>query len=252
MVNKVLIDATNYRISAGKTLIDATVHEIKNGKVLIDGSIYNVSIRLPYKRLEYIQSDGASWVNTGYVYKSVPQFEIDWSATNTKNSEIFGWGPKDRKSFLVNSDEVRSKWNICFWSIFRKSGVDPMWSNMEADRCYNAVIGNRYMLKGYLDGNNYRLSANGSGTEYGYVYVEHELANNLEPALIFNGRGGTGYAHPGKLWGVKMWDSGTLVRDYVPCKTDEGEVGLYDLVTEKFYGSAGEPFVAGPETGEVI
>ena len=51
-----------------------------------------------------------------------------------------------------------------------------------------------------------------------------------------------------RLYSCKIYDNGTLVRDFVPCKNPSGEVGLYDTVTERFYGNAGTgSFVAGPE-----
>lgn len=44
----------------------------------------------------------------------------------------------------------------------------------------------------------------------------------------------------------QIYDNGTLVRDYIPCQTDTGEVGLYDMETATFYGNAGTgEFVAG-------
>lgn len=41
-----------------------------------------------------------------------------------------------------------------------------------------------------------------------------------------------------KLYGAKMYDNGTLIRDWVPCINPNGTVGLYDLTEEKFYGNA--------------
>lgn len=43
----------------------------------------------------------------------------------------------------------------------------------------------------------------------------------------------------GRLYGAKIYDNGTLVRDFVPCKADGGELGLFDLVQSVFYGNAG-------------
>ena len=50
----------------------------------------------------------------------------------------------------------------------------------------------------------------------------------------------------GKIEYVKMWDKGVLVRDLVPCINPYGEVGLYDVVNNKFYGNSGSgTFKAG-------
>lgn len=43
-----------------------------------------------------------------------------------------------------------------------------------------------------------------------------------------------------KVYYLKIYDGETLVRDYVPYVTQSGECGLYDRVTERFYGNAGD------------
>lgn len=51
------------------------------------------------------------------------------------------------------------------------------------------------------------------------------------------------------LYACKIYDNGTLVRDYVPCKNANGVVGLYDFVNKKFYANAGSgAFAAGAES----
>ena len=45
---------------------------------------------------------------------------------------------------------------------------------------------------------------------------------------------------------IKDWNHG-LQRDFVPCKTPQGEIGLYDQVNSVFYGNEGTgTFIAGP------
>ena len=53
-----------------------------------------------------------------------------------------------------------------------------------------------------------------------------------------------------KLYGLKMYldaDGSNLVRDFIPCQTTAGEIGLWDDVNSVFYGNAGTgTFTAGP------
>ena len=54
-----------------------------------------------------------------------------------------------------------------------------------------------------------------------------------------------------KLYSLKIWDDGTLVRDFIPCVTEDGEAGLYDITPgaeKKFYSNDGttDAFEAGP------
>ena len=51
-----------------------------------------------------------------------------------------------------------------------------------------------------------------------------------------------------KLRSCKIYDNGTLVRDFIPCKNASGVIGLWDDVNSAFYQNAGSgTFTAGPE-----
>ena len=51
-----------------------------------------------------------------------------------------------------------------------------------------------------------------------------------------------------KLYSCKVYDNGTLVRDFIPCKNASGTLGLWDNVNSVFYANAGTGvFIAGPE-----
>ena len=66
---------------------------------------------------------------------------------------------------------------------------------------------------------------------------------------------------PMKLYSLKIWDDGTLVRHFVPCVRRDGVAGLYDITpgaVKKFYANDGTgTFEAGPvlesrSTGMII
>lgn len=62
------------------------------------------------------------------------------------------------------------------------------------------------------------------------------------------------YAQVGKWYYIKVYRSGTLVRDYVPCvRNSDGVAGLYDKVENKFYTNSGTgSFGSGAATGGVV
>ena len=48
------------------------------------------------------------------------------------------------------------------------------------------------------------------------------------------------------MYSAKIYIDNNLVRDYVPCVSPSGKVGLYDKVTKRFYGNNGTGnFIAG-------
>ena len=50
-----------------------------------------------------------------------------------------------------------------------------------------------------------------------------------------------------RIYSCKIYDNGTLIRDFVPCLSDADGVGLFDLVSNQFYGNAGSGSFTGSE-----
>ena len=51
----------------------------------------------------------------------------------------------------------------------------------------------------------------------------------------------------GRMYYCKVWENGTLIRDFIPILRNSGDVGMYDLVQHKFYGNAGTGAFTGSE-----
>lgn len=73
--------------------------------------------------------------------------------------------------------------------------------------------------------------------------------NNGSNMYIFSRNKGTAidkYSNA-KLYDMKMYSNGELVRDFIPAKYKDGTVGLYDLVSKSFFtnGGSGGNFTAG-------
>ena len=50
-----------------------------------------------------------------------------------------------------------------------------------------------------------------------------------------------------KVYSCQIYDNGTLVRNFIPCQTTSGDIGLWDDANSVFYGNAGTgTFTAGP------
>ena len=79
-----------------------------------------------------------------------------------------------------------------------------------------------------------------------YTYASFTTPCNMTIfAVNTNGTIG-GYAKA-KIYYLKIWDNGTLIRDYVPVYNKVfKEVGLYDKVTDQFYYSLGKEVLVGP------
>ena len=61
-----------------------------------------------------------------------------------------------------------------------------------------------------------------------------------------NTNGSVGGYAKAKIYYLKIWDNGTLIRDYVPVYNKVlKEAGLYDKVAGKFYYSLGTEVLVG-------
>jgi hypothetical protein len=83
--------------------------------------------------------------------------------------------------------------------------------------------------------------------ENSHTFTARTFQNSTELFIFANNENNsTAFYGAFKVGAVKIYDNGTLVRDYIPCQTDTGEIGLYDMESATFYGNAGTgEFVAG-------
>ena len=181
-----------------------------------------------YTKLEYIQSSGTQYINTAFKPKSTSRVVMDFefienavaspfmSRDISNDTNMFG-------VFNING-RLRSDFNTTKVSF--SAGLSPL-QKLLYDRNKNVcTIGSETIT-----------NANGTFSA-------------PRPLFLFasNDSGSAAYFSTGKLYSCAIYDNGTLVRDFVPCKNASGAVGLYDLVGKQFYANAGTgTFTAGPE-----
>lgn len=215
------------------TNVDGVLRKIVNLPVTVDGvlrelgSMYSVvggvmrtifakaaSSLLPsgYTLLDYIQSNGAQYIDSGF--KPNQNTRVVCSFLTTANStSIFGsqesWGSK---SFSFGGNTA-------------SFGANQTTSLRLND-------GKKHIV----DFRNGAISVDGSvlltwNATFQMNYNMFVLANNEKNTTI--------YYSTAKLYSCQIYDNGALVRDYVPCINSSGDYGLYDLANGAFYGNAG-------------
>ena len=180
--------------------------------------------------LEYIQSTGTQYINTGYIPNQTTEIEADmhptasskWlfgSRTDTLNTDRFG--------LFLNSDTQ-------YWIII---------GNNDTSNYVNVPsVLNRHKI--YLSGTKLKLD----GTE-NKTYSSNVIngSYNLCIGTINTGNAVDERYFVGKIYSFKIWDNENLVRDYIPVtNTIINKAGLYDSVEKKFYPNLGSGnFTAG-------
>lgn len=192
-----------------------------------------MSLPSGYKRREYIQSSGTQYIDTGFKPNNNTKVVIDFELTeNTgKHQIIFGArSSSNSEQYVLGFTGHRSPavWRSDFGSNQVTFSSNLTWS------------GNHNATK---NGNICTLDAE-SVTNTASTF---ESTVNL---LICAGNTGGNVDNytKAKVYSCKIYDNGTLARDFIPCKNASGLVGLWDDVNNTFYSNAGSgTFTAGPE-----
>lgn len=189
--------------------------------------------RLPtgYTELEYIQSSGSQYINTGVLASNHVDVIADMDVQNDspQYGAIFGCHETNLMFFLFFYDGY---------------GGNGAWT---AD-----YITDRYIVGGKKTGRTtYALNGGEAAIVAGQsIVLPATPFQGAFPLFIFaiNREGILSNGCAAKLFSMQIYAEDVLVRDFVPCQNPSGNVGLYDLVGGQFYGNAGSgAFTSGPE-----
>ena len=200
------------------------------------GSVHTVPVsHLPsgYTELVYIQNSGTQLIDTGYVPSGETTVEITFrcekiAGGEAENYPVYG----SANGYNKNAFEL--------WSLAK--GVCT-YGSQDYKSDFGLTAGVKYtsiQSKNVLtiNGNTFTFTKQTFSTPYNLLL----FATHRDNGIIIS-------ADDAKLkiYSCKLYDNDTLIRDFVPCIKDDGEVGLYDLVGKQFYGNAGTGVFIGSE-----
>lgn len=172
-----------------------------------------MSLPIGYTPLEYIESSGTQYIDTSVIPTNNTKIEVKGagsfyaSINGTYRYGLYLVGPNNRI-------------DIAFGSTGYKSSVITAVEFPAVVTMENGVV-----------------TANGNTATFA---TQSAFTCSGTLPLFVEGSVGT-------LYYCKIYDNGALVRDFIPCQTSFGEVGLWDNVNGEFYGNAGTgAFIAGP------
>ena len=183
-----------------------------------------------YTKLEYIQSSGNQWINTGFTPKSTTRVKMSAKFLGgTTGSALFGARSEpsgvDSKSFTLFVVSQKPRSDYFGSSKFGAQTVSA--SQVKIDWNKNVCM---------IDSDTITHTATSAASnQVLYIFAVNTAGSATFPASM-------------QLYSCAIYDNGTLVRDFIPCKNASGAVGLYDTVGRQFYANAGTgTFTAGPE-----
>ena len=180
-----------------------------------------------YTQIEYIETTGTQYIDTGFKPNQNTKFEVDLNVTNT-GCHVFG----ARTAYL-------NKAFVLFWAsnsdyCIQMADSDFNGGTFDTTKRYKVTMTSSQL---FLDDN---LQAS-------YSVGDFQCEQNAWLMSCYSSNSSE-YAR-GKLYSAKIYDGNTLIRNFIPCKNSSGTIGLYDIVNSQFYTNVGTggAFTAGPD-----
>lgn len=176
-----------------------------------------------YTQLEYIESSGTQFIDTGIKAKNNTKVIAECNITYGTNWAMI-LGSYDTGAYFswwANATNI-----YAYYGSQNKSG--------------NGATGKQTII---ANGSKWSDSANS------FVFSDASFTAPSTMYLFSVHNGGSSYANASmKLYACQIYDDGTLVRNFIPCRTPNREIGLWDDVNGQFYANAGTgSFTAGTE-----
>lgn len=191
-----------------------------------------------FRVLEYVVFDGNQQVQLDFVFTPRDKIEADWQFTqvSTKQQRLFNQRPNPGLHVELY---INGSGNHGFaYEQDKLNGWQAKSTAVNTNRYKFGVDGpNKKMYRGSTTWNISDLSSM-TDADCGTVPMSIGRYVSSDDRL----------APRAKCYGVKVWRSGDLVRDYIPVADASGVAALYDRVSgQTFHSATSTPLVAGPE-----
>lgn len=199
------------------------------GEFTAGSDISSIVRELPagYVQREYIESNGTQYIDTGFKPNQNTKMCYDGCYFGTKGYNISG--------VRNATSDATNRFGLVSFTATSKIGVLFGTSSIQA-------------IDLDSERHQYQLDKNGlilDGTSYGSSYSGSFTCTYAITLFAWN-EGANGVTKiPARIYSCQIYDSGTLVRDFVPCTNPSGVFGFYDVVNNKFYGNSGTGTFSG-------
>lgn len=178
-------------------------------------------------QLDYIESTGTQYIDTGVIPNSTTRMILDVSMTDLTVHNRNGWGSNEgAESFYLGTVTSRDVFNVSVssnWTV--TNSTVPVDKNRHIfDVSNNAIM---------IDDVSYGTGDIGDTATTGqtlYLFAFHTEYINTDI-----------YYQPAKerIYSCKIYNQGVLIRDFVPYKDELGVVCLKDLIENAYYYNQG-------------
>lgn len=222
-------DSVNYHFAKENEVTNSICEEsVKEPLINMNliGNTFQGNLPTEYQQVEYIESTGTQYIDTGIMPNQNTGFDIEFFTKNKFNSTVGEFGSifGAREGSSVNELQLSSysrendKGLIRFGTIGRSAGLVE-----------NTKMQCSLRNKIYTNNDDVTIEFTSDFT-------------TLYPITVFalNNKGNITQHGSVQIFFLKLYNLDTLIRDFVPCyRKSDSVIGLYDLVEQKFYTNQG-------------
>lgn len=203
------------------------------GKNLKDYKIYGNSVqgKLPdtYQQVEYIESTGTQYIDTGYIPDNINGYKIECEVCPTELSNRYcilsGYNATNSISLEITQQNTAR----AYFYYESASSLNKIFGTITSNK--NTLIieylNGRFTRTVNGETSSETINLLGTANESMYMFVDRQLRYST-------------FYKPLKMYKCKLYNNNYLIRDFVPCyRKSDNEVGLYDLVSNTFFTNSG-------------
>lgn len=189
-----------------------------------------------YRRVDYLESTGTQYIKTGVNVSTEIGYSLSFQASSTTYSS-------GADNIMLGARDSSQR----FWADF---------DNSSTNHSILFGYGNYFHVKDQVSDNlgvfviETNVGGNGAGkcqlyqdgTEIAhYDTTGQSIASNTREIYMFaaNDAGTAKFLSKVRIHGCSMFRNGAKIRDFVPCKSPDGALGMYDVIGKSFYANQG-------------
>ncbi|MBQ9430507.1 MAG: hypothetical protein IJU44_03040 [Kiritimatiellae bacterium] len=190
-----------------------------------------------YTPLEYIRSMGAQYIDTGYLHTPFTTLSCEILVPEQETASLAAFGAQDSAS----------GWRSL---VFMPRSAGQVAFHSADDPIVGTTVNLYAPLSSFPFGERVTVAySDGCVTWHGGSLPDGQLSSPVasigvdgDTLYIFDAdtvRAAAGYRGEMLLYNFRIYEGDELVRDFAPCISPRGEIGLYDRTSKMFYGNAG-------------
>jgi len=192
-------------------------------------SWYKDTIPKEYKRLEYIQSTGTQYIDTGIPLTSNSRVVMDCELTTVSGTQCFFCSRTEATTTDTTSNTL-----FAIGSTYRKEYYGESKTATNSDGANKRII---------IDNDKNRIEIGSAILSFSSVSDTVSPMNCylMASTVLENGVISTfsNFAYM-KLYSCQIYNNDVLIRSFIPCqKKSDSALGLYDTVSQNFYVNGG-------------